>query len=461
MVLKVNTNVSMAREGKPITGRPVKITETAFRDGHQSLLATRVKTEDMLAVADTVDSVGYFSLEMWGGATFDTCLRYLNEDPWDRLRAFRKKLKNTRLQMLLRGQNLVGYHHYPDDVVEAFVNHAIREGIDIMRIFDALNDVRNMTKAMEVAKEQGAHVQACVVYTLSPVHDTDHYISTAKTLERMGADSVCVKDMAGLLTPYAAYDLIARLREALAIPIQLHSHYTSGMASMAYLKAIEAGVDCVDTAISALALGTSQPPTETIVAALQDTPYDTGLDLRKLTDIGSYVRGMKLSYQDVAAPINVNTDALRWQIPGGMLSNLRAQLTAQGMLNKLDQVLAEVPRVREELGYPPLVTPMSQIVGTQAVLNVATGQRYAVKSREIKDYVKGLYGRPPAPISDEIRKMIIGNEEAITNRPADLLSPGLDRARSMIGKYLRKEEDILTYAMFPEVAMGFLEKRHT
>jgi oxaloacetate decarboxylase alpha subunit len=267
--------------------------------------------------------------------------------------------------------------------------------------------------------------------------------------------------MAGLLTPYAAYDLIARLKEALAIPIQLHSHYTSGMASMAYLKAIEAGVDCVDTAISALALGTSQPPTETIVAALQDTPYDTGLDLRKLTDIGSYVRGMKLSYQDVAAPINVNTDALRWQIPGGMLSNLRAQLTAQGMLNKLDQVLAEVPRVREEIGYPPLVTPMSQIVGTQAVLNVATGQRYAVKSREIKDYVKGLYGRPPAPISDEVRKMIIGNEEVITDRPADLLEPELDKARSMIGKYLRKEEDILTYAMFPEVAMGFLEKRHT
>lgn len=459
--MKMNSNVSMALEGKPTKGRPVKITETAFRDAHQSLLATRMKTEDMLAVADTVDSVGYHSLEMWGGATFDTCLRYLDEDPWDRLRTLRKRLKNTRFQMLLRGQNLVGYHHYPDDVVEYFVTHAVKEGIDIMRIFDALNDVRNMAKAMEVAKAAGAHVQACVVYTLSPVHNIDHYVSTAKTLDQMGADSICVKDMAGLLTPYASYDLITRLREALAIPIQLHSHYTSGMAGMAYLKAIEAGVDCVDTAISALALGTSQPPTETIVAALQGTPYDTGLDLRKLADISSHFRGMKLRYKDVAAPIDVNTDALRWQIPGGMLSNLRAQLTAQGMLSKLDQVLAEVPRVREEIGYPPLVTPMSQIVGTQAVLNVATGQRYAVKSREIKDYVKGLYGRPPAPISDEVRKMIIGNEEVITDRPADLLEPELDKARRMIGKYLRKEEDVLTYVMFPEVAMGFLEKRHT
>lgn len=459
MVLNMNTDVSMASKGKPTAGRPVKITETAFRDAHQSLLATRMKTEDMLAVADRVDSVGYHSLEMWGGATFDTCLRYLNEDPWDRLRTLRKTLKNTKFQMLLRGQNLVGYHHYPDDVVESFVTHAVKEGIDIMRIFDALNDVRNMAKAMEVAKAAGAHVQACVVYTLSPVHNIDHYVSTAKTLEQMGADSICVKDMAGLLTPYASYDLITRLKEELSVPVQLHSHYTSGMAGMAYLKAIEAGVDCVDTAISALALGTSQPPTETIVAALQGTPYDTGLDLGKLADIGSHFRGMKSRYQDVAAPIDVNTDALRWQIPGGMLSNLRAQLTAQGMLNKLDQVLAEVPRVRKEMGYPPLVTPMSQIVGTQAVLNVATGQRYAIKSREIRDYVKGLYGRPPAPISDEVSKMIIGDEEVITDRPADLLEPELDKARSIIEKYYRTEEDVLTYVMFPEVALGFLEKR--
>ena len=455
----MRTDASITTQSNPITARPVRITETAFRDGHQSLLATRMKTEDMLKIADTVDSVGYFSLEMWGGATFDACLRYLDEDPWERLRALRTRLKNTPLQMLLRGQNLVGYHHYPDDVVEAFVTHAVTEGIDIMRIFDALNDVRNMAKAMEAAKKAGAHVQACVVYTLSPVHNSDHYVSTAKTLEQMGADSICVKDMAGLLTPYASYDLITRLEEALTIPVQLHSHYTSGMASMAYLKAIEAGVDCVDTSVSPLALGTSQPPTETIVAALKGTPYDTGLDLDTLADIGSYFRSMKLRYQDVATPIVVNADALRWQIPGGMLSNLRAQLTAQGMLNKLDEVLAEVPRIREEMGYPPLVTPMSQIVGTQAVLNVAIGQRYAIKSREIKDYVKGLYGRSPAPISDEVRQMIIGNEEVITTRPADLLDAELDSARSLIGEYLRKEEDVLTYIMFPEVALDFFKKR--
>ncbi|MGB4515857.1 MAG: pyruvate carboxylase subunit B, partial [Bacillota bacterium] len=282
---------------------------------------------------------------------------------------------------------------------------------------------------------------------------------TAKTLEQMGADSVCVKDMAGLLTPYTSYDLITRLKEEVSVPVQLHSHYTSGMAGMAYLKAIEAGVDCVDTAISPLALGTSQPPTETIVAALRGTPYDTGLDLEKLADIASYFRSMKSRYQDVAAPIAVNTDALMWQIPGGMLSNLRAQLTAQGMLNKLDQVLAEVPRVREEMGYPPLVTPMSQIVGTQAVLNVATGKRYAVKSREIRDYVKGLYGRPPAPISDEVREMIIGDEEVVTARPADLLEPELEKARAKIRQYYRKEEDVLTHIMFPEVALSFFEKR--
>ena len=455
----MRTDASITTQSNPIAARPVRITETAFRDGHQSLLATRMKTEDMLKIADTVDSVGYFSLEMWGGATFDACLRYLDEDPWERLRALRKRLKNTPLQMLLRGQNLVGYHHYPDDVVEAFVTHAVTEGIDIIRIFDALNDVRNMAKAMEAAKRAGAHVQACVVYTLSPVHNSNHYVSTAKTLEQMGADSICVKDMAGLLTPYASHNLITRLKEALTIPVQLHSHYTSGMASMAYLKAIEAGVDCVDTSVSALALGTSQPPTETIVAALKGTPYDTGLDLETLADIGSYFRSMKLRYQDVATPIVVNADALRWQIPGGMLSNLRAQLTAQGMLNKLDEVLAEVPRVREEMGYPPLVTPMSQIVGTQAVLNVATGQRYAIKSREIKDYVKGLYGRSPAPISDEVRQMIIGNEEVITTRPADLLDAELGSARSLIGKYPRKEEDVLTYIMFPEVALDFFKKR--
>ncbi len=440
-------------------GRRVRITETVFRDAHQSLLATRMKTEDMLAVAEGIDEIGYFSLEVWGGATFDTCLRYLDQDPWDRLRALKARIKRTPLQMLLRGQNLVGYHHYPDDVVDAFVSHAIRCGIDVMRIFDALNDVRNMAKPMEVAKREGAHVQAAVVYTLSPVHDIEHYVKTAKTLEDMGADSICLKDMAGLLAPYASHEVIGRLKQTLSVPVQLHSHYTSGMASMAYLKAVEAGVDCIDTAISALALGTSQPPTETMVAALQGTPYDTLLDLEALAKINAHFARIKPEYQKVAAPIIVNAEALSWQIPGGMLSNLRAQLSKQGMLGKIDAVLAEVPRVREELGYPPLVTPMSQIVGTQAVLNVATGKRYSVKSRELKDYVKGLYGRPPAPIADEVREMIIGDEEVVTTRPADLLEPELDRAREAVRDHARSDEDVLTYIMFPEVALDFFRRR--
>ncbi|MDI7247913.1 MAG: pyruvate carboxylase subunit B [Bacillota bacterium] len=439
--------------------RRVGITETVLRDAHQSLLATRMKTDDMLAIAEKIDEIGYFSLEVWGGATFDTCLRYLDEDPWDRLRALKTRIRKTPLQMLLRGQNLVGYHHYPDDVVDAFVTHAIRCGIDIMRIFDALNDLRNMAKPMEVAKREGAHVQACVVYTLSPVHDIEHYVTTARALEDMGADSICIKDMAGLIAPYAAYELVGRLKETLSVPVQLHSHYTSGMASMAYLKAVEADVDCVDTAISALALGSSQPPTESIVAALHGTPYDTMLDLRALAEINAHFVRIKPDYQKTAAPIAVNAEALRWQIPGGMLSNLRAQLSSQGMLGRLDEVLAEVPRVREEMGYPPLVTPMSQIVGTQAVLNVATGRRYSVKSREIKDYVRGLYGRPPAPISDEVRRMVIGDEEVITTRPADLLEPELEKARETVRDYIEKDEDVLTYIMFPEVAMDFFRRR--
>lgn len=448
-----------ASDGGQGSGKRVRITETVFRDAHQSLLATRMKTDDMLAIAEKIDKVGYFSLEVWGGATFDACLRYLDEDPWDRLRALKARIKKTPLQMLLRGQNLVGYHHYPDDVVDAFVTHAIECGIGVMRIFDALNDVRNMAKPMEVAKREGAHVQATVVYTLSPVHGIEHYVNTAKTLEDMGADSICLKDMAGLLTPYAAYEVIGRMKETLSVPVQLHSHYTSGMASMAYLKAIEAGVDCVDTAISALALGTSQPPTETMVAALQGTPYDTLLDLGALAEINAHFARVKANYEKVAAPIIVNAEALSWQIPGGMLSNLRAQLKKQGMLDKLDAVLAEVPKVREEMGYPPLVTPMSQIVGTQAVLNVITGKRYSVKSREIRDYVKGLYGRPPTPIAEEVRKMIIGEEEVVTIRPADLLEPELEKAQEAIKDHIRKDEDVLTYIMFPEVALDFFKRR--
>ncbi|MCR4402551.1 MAG: pyruvate carboxylase subunit B [Firmicutes bacterium] len=450
---------SVTSNSRRATATRVRITETALRDAHQSLLATRMKTDDMLPIAEKLDDIGYFSLEVWGGATFDTCLRYLDEDPWDRLRALKARVRKTPLQMLLRGQNLVGYHHYPDDVVDAFVTHAVKCGIDVMRIFDALNDVRNMEKPMEVAKREGAHVQACVVYTLSPVHDVDHYVDTARRLEEMGADSICVKDMAGLISPLAAYELVRRLKETVRVPVQLHSHYTSGMASMAYLKAVEAGVDCLDTAISALALGPSQPPTESIVAALQGTAYDTSLDLAALAEVNAHFVRVRPNYQKTAAPITVNAEALRWQIPGGMLSNLRAQLANQGMLDRLDEVLAEVPRVREELGYPPLVTPMSQIVGTQAVLNVATGKRYSVKSREIKDYVRGLYGRPPAPIPEDVRRMVIGEEDLVTVRPADLLEPELEKARQAVKDYIQKDEDVLTYVMFPEVALEFFRRR--
>lgn len=439
--------------------RRVGITDTIFRDAHQSLLATRMRTEDMLAVADDINKVGYHSLEVWGGATFDSCLRFLNEDPWIRLRKLKERIPDTPLQMLLRGQNLLGYRQYPDDVVRAFVKSAVKNGIDIIRIFDALNDTRNMQVSIEATKEAGAHAQAAVVYTLSPVHDIDHYVKTAKELKGMGADSICIKDMAGLLTPYASYDLVKRLKEEVGLPVQIHSHYNNGLAAMAYLKGIEAGADVVDTALSALALGTSQPATETIIASLQGTPYDTGLDLALVSSINSYFKGAKEKYAKFAAPVTVDPEGLIWQVPGGMLSNLRAQLKAQGMLDKLPDVLREVPRVREDMGYPPLVTPMSQIVGTQAVLNVVTGSRYSIKSKEIRDYVKGLYGRPPVPISDEIKRMIIGDEEVVTCRPADILEPQLDKAREDIRDYIRKDEDVLSYALFPEVALDFFKKR--
>ncbi|NPV53611.1 MAG: oxaloacetate decarboxylase subunit alpha [Firmicutes bacterium] len=448
-----------ALQETPAPKRRIKVTDTIFRDAHQSLLATRMRTEDMLAVADEIDKVGYYSLEVWGGATFDSCLRYLDEDPWVRLRKLKERIKNTPLQMLLRGQNLLGYRQYPDDVVREFIKLSIANGIDIMRIFDALNDVRNMQVAIEATKREGGHAQASVVYTTSPVHNLDLYVKIARALRDMGADSICIKDMAGLLTPYAAYELVKRLKEEIALPVHLHSHYTNGLAAMAYLKGIEAGADGIDTALSALALGSSQPATETMVATLQGTPYDTELDLSLISSINSYFKGAKEKYAKVAAPVAVNPEGLIWQIPGGMLSNLRAQLKAQGMLDKLPAVLDEVPRVREEMGYPPLVTPMSQIVGTQAVLNIATGKRYAIKSKEIRDYVKGLYGTPPAPINDDIRRMIIGDEEVVTCRPADLLEPQLEKAEAELGDYMQSQEDLLSYVLFPEVAMDFFKKR--
>ncbi|ADL07951.1 oxaloacetate decarboxylase subunit alpha [Thermosediminibacter oceani] len=439
--------------------RRVGITDTILRDAHQSLIATRMKIEEMLPIAEKLDEVGFHSLEVWGGATFDSCIRYLNEDPWIRLRKLKEKIKKTPLQMLLRGQNLLGYRHYPDDVVELFVKKSVENGIDIIRIFDALNDIRNMQKSIEVAKKSGAHVQGTVVYTISPVHDNDYFVSLAKSLVEIGVDSLCIKDMAGLLTPYNAYDLITRLKKEIKVPVQLHSHYTSGMASMTYLKAVEAGVDIIDTAISPFAMGTSQPATEAMVAVLKDTPFDTGLDMELLSHIAEYFKKVRAGYKIDSVVTMVDTAVLNYQIPGGMLSNLTSQLKEQNALDKLPEVLREVPRVREDLGYPPLVTPTSQIVGTQAVINVITGERYKVVINEVKNYVKGLYGRPPAPIKPDIKQKIIGNEEIITCRPADLLEPELEKAYKAVAYYMEKEEDVLTYTLFPQIAMKFFQER--
>ena len=440
----------------------VGITETIFRDAHQSLWATRMKTDDMLKVAAAIDEIGFHSLEAWGGATFDTALRFLNEDPWTRLRLLRGTIQKTPLQMLLRGQNLLGYRHYPDDVVRAFCFKAKENGITIFRIFDALNDPRNMETAIKACKEAGAHVQGTICYTISPVHDIDSYVELAKQLKEMGSDSICIKDMAGLLMPYVAEELVKRLKAEVGLPVQLHCHYTSGMASMTYLKAIEAGADVVDTALSALAMGTSQPPTESLVAALQGTAYDTGLDLAKIAPINQHYKDLSAEYKDLDTPRKVDTAVLSYQIPGGMISNLVNQLKSQNALHRYEEVLAEVPRTRAELGYPPLVTPTSQMVGTQAVLNVLTGKRYGVVPKEIKDYVRGYYGRPPAPIDPEVKKLIIGDEEPITCRPADLLEPRIDAARSELaekGFGQLTEEDVLSYILFPEVALAFFQHR--
>ncbi len=437
----------------------LKITDTTLRDAHQSLFATRMKTEDMIPVAELIDNVGYHSLEVWGGATFDACIRYLNEDPWIRLRTLRKYFKKTKLQMLLRGQNLVGYRHYPDDVVEAFVKKAVENGLDIIRIFDALNDTRNMEFSMKVAKEAGAHVQGAISYTISPVHNIDFYLKMAKELEELGADSICIKDMAGLLTPYDAYELVSKLKKTVNVPIQMHSHFTSGMADMMYLKAIEAGADVIDTAISSLALSTSQPAIEPFVVILKGTEWDLGFDLEVLSKLSKYFAEVKEKRSPVKKEIKIDTNVLIYQIPGGMMSNLISQLQEQNALDKYEEVLKEIPRVREDLGYPPLVTPTSQIVGIQAVMNVLFGERYKVVSKEVKNYVKGYYGRPPAPIKEEIKKKIIGDEEPITVRPADLLSPELEKARKELNGYMEKEEDVLTYALFPQVAMKFFRDR--
>jgi len=441
----------------------IKITETVLRDGHQSLIATRMRTDEMLPILEVMDNVGYHSLEMWGGATFDACLRFLNEDPWERLRKIKAKLSNTKLQMLLRGQNILGYKNYPDDVLVEFIKRSLGNGIDIIRVFDALNDLRNIEKAIETTKKYGGHAQGTVVYTISPVHNIDLYISLARKIQDMGADSLCIKDMSGILTPYVSYDLVKELKRHIDIPIQLHSHYTSGMASMAYMKAIEAGADIIDTAISPFGLGTSQPATEPIVAALKNTEFDTGLDLGKLSEIAEYFKTIKEKYiaDGILNPnvFNVDTRVLSYQIPGGMMSNLLSQLASQNASNKFEDVLVELPRVREDLGYPPLVTPTSQMVGTQAVFNVVLGERYKMIPSEIKAYVKGQYGKPVVPISEEIKNKIIGDEEVITVRPADLLPPQLENYKEEIKEFYEQEEDVLTYALFPQVALKFFSLR--
>lgn len=441
----------------------VKITETVLRDSHQSLIATRMTTEEMLPILAEMDKIGYHSLEAWGGATFDSCMRFLNEDPWERLRKIREQCKNTKLQMLFRGQNILGYRHYADDVVEYFVQKSIANGIDIIRIFDALNDARNLRTAINATKKEGGHVQAAISYTISPVHSNEAFAKYAKDLENMGADSICVKDMSGLLTPYAAYELIGTLKQSVKIPIQLHTHYTTGLASMTLLKAIEAGVDVVDTAISPMAMGTSQPPTEAIVATLQGTEYDTGLDLAQLDKVCKYFTSLREKYlaSGLLDPkvLKVDVNCLLYQVPGGMLSNLVSQLKQQGKSEKLAEVLEEVPRVREDAGYAPLVTPTSQIVGTQAVLNVIAGERYKLVSKEFKGLVRGEYGMTPAPISPEFTKKIIGDDKPIDYRPADKLEPELDKLREQIKQYEEQEEDVLSYALFEQVALKFFEYR--
>lgn len=440
--------------------KKVLITDTTFRDAHQSLLATRMTTEDMLGIAEKMDQSGFHSMEVWGGATFDSAMRFLNEDPWIRLRRFRSALKNTKLQMLLRGQNLVGYKHYPDDVVEEFVKKAISNGIDIIRIFDALNDIRNIKKALECTKKEGGHAQATISYTTSPVHNLEYYLRVSKELEEMGADSLCIKDMAGIITPYDTYELVKALKETIKIPIQLHCHYTSGMASMSYLKAVEAGVDIIDTAISSMALSTSQPATEPMVATLAGTAYDTGLSLPHLAEISAYFKEARKKYSafDVADP-SVDTNVLIYQIPGGMISNFNSQLIGFNALDRLPEVLAEVPRVRADFGYPPLVTPSSQIVGSQAVFNVLLGANYAKPTTESKQYMRGLYGNPPGKINEEARKRIIGDEKPMDGRPADYLEPMLPEARKEIAFYMEQEEDVLSYCLFPQVAEKFFKDR--
>ncbi len=443
--------------------KKIKITETVLRDAHQSLLATRMTTEDMLPILKKLDSVGFYSLECWGGATFDSCLRFLNEDPWERLRTIKDNCPNTKLQMLFRGQNMLGYRHYADDVLEYFVQKTVANGMDIIRIFDALNDIKNLKSAINAAKREKAEVQVAISYTTGPVFTDEYYVDYAKRIADAGADTICIKDMAALLTPYKTESLVKAIKKEVDLPIQLHTHYTSGLASMCLLKGIEAGADMIDTAMSPLALGTSHAPTESMVAALSGTEYDTGIDLVALSEIREYFMTLRDKYikQGLLDPKMLATDAkaLIYQVPGGMLSNLLSQLKQAGKESELTKVLEEVPRVREDSGYPPLVTPTSQIVGTQAVYNVIMGERYKMCTNEFKDMVAGKYGTTPVPVSEEFRKKIIGDMEPVTCRPADLIAPELEKLKAEAAPYAQQEEDVLSYAMFPKVSVDFFEKR--
>ncbi len=441
----------------------VLITETILRDAHQSQAATRMRLEDMLPACPILDKAGYYSIECWGGATFDSCLRFLNEDPWERLRALRKALPNTKLQMLFRGQNILGYKHYADDVVEEFVRLSIKNGIDIIRIFDALNDPRNLKTAIDATKKYKGICEVAMSYTISPVHTEKYFVNLAMQLEKMGADIICIKDMANLLLPYTAYSLVKALKKNLSIPVHLHTHNTAGVGNMAVLKAIEAGVDIVDCALSPLGNGTSNPATEPMVATLQGTEYDTGLDLELLSQATEHFRGVanKLKAQGILDPkvLNVDINTLKYQVPGGMLSNLINQLKQANASDKFYEVLAEVPRVRQDFGYPPLVTPTSQIVGTQAVMNVLSGERYKMNPKESQGLMRGEYGRLPAPVNEEVRKKVIGDAKVITYRPADDIPPELEKYKKEIGEYYTQEEDVLSYALFPQVALKFFQTR--
>ncbi|SFB49309.1 sodium-extruding oxaloacetate decarboxylase subunit alpha [Azotobacter beijerinckii] len=440
--------------------KKITVTDTILRDAHQSLIATRMRLEDMLPICDKLDKVGYWSLEVWGGATFDSCIRFLKEDPWERLRQLRAALPNTRLQMLLRGQNLLGYRHYSDDVVKAFVAKAAVNGIDVFRIFDAMNDVRNLRVAIEAVKAAGKHAQGTICYTTSPVHTVESFVELGRRMQEKGVDSLAIKDMAGLLTPYATAELVKALKAEIDLPVFIHSHDTAGLGAMCQLKAIEAGADHIDTAISSFAWGTSHPGTESMVAALRGSEYDTGLDLELLQEIGLYFYAVRKRYHQFESEFTaVDTRVQVNQVPGGMMSNLANQLKEQGALHRINEVFAEIPRVREDLGFPPLVTPTSQIVGTQAVFNVLAGERYKTITNEVKLYLQGRYGKAPGVVNERLRFQAIGTEEVIDVRPADLLKPEMTKLRAEIGELAQSEEDVLTYAMFPDIGRKFLEER--